>query len=99
MRPRLYDIYAELIKDEQIIRHFRKIDILYVNYFIVTVLFYRQNKMKDAKEMKNQAEHLYWCQLKKYICSLVKVSHGQGLLIIFLILPLGWTRDFFTAFQ
>lgn len=29
----------------------------------------------------------------------VKVSHGQGLLIIFLILPLGWTRDFFTDFQ
>ncbi len=29
----------------------------------------------------------------------VKVSDGQGLLIIFLILPLGWTRDFFTDFQ
>ncbi len=29
----------------------------------------------------------------------VSVSDGQGLLIIFLILPLGWTRDFFTDFQ
>lgn len=42
-----------------------------------------------------------WNKKKKTLSAgvCVKVSHGQGLLIIFLILPLGWTRDFFTDFQ
>lgn len=48
------------------------------------------NKVIEGKKMKEK---------KLSIGVGVKVSHGQGLLIIFLILPLGWTRDFFTDFQ